>query len=112
MEQCGHTIEEVKTSMVKNVLQRRGLEGQHDRTIQRALCALRKKSEEKVLESDQRIESYFKDLNANNQYAVLLYSNNELIVPSAGEEFQEKNSKRQRAQGTMCEADKKWLQSD
>ena len=42
---------------------------------------MRGRSKQKVLESDQRVEDYIKNLNRNDQYGVVLYSNNELIVP-------------------------------
>ena len=40
-------------------------------------------TEEQILRSDQRIESFMKYLNQHNQFGVLLYSNGDLVVPGA-----------------------------
>ena len=38
--------------------------------------------EQSILEQDQQVEDYLQSLNRNGQYGVMLYSNNDLIVPS------------------------------
>ena len=64
-----------KFETVKARLQREGL--QSFRTAYRGLNVLKNKTIERITLSDQQIEGFFKVLNSEGHYAVILYSNNE-----------------------------------
>ncbi len=60
------------------------LHKQTKRTFLRAVENLNEKASQRILESEQILEDCIRYLNAEGQYAVLLHSNEELVVPGAG----------------------------
>jgi len=67
------------------MLEKHGIIPSQNRTVRRALTAISQKTKESIMHSDQKIEDYFKVLNHNGQYGVILYSNGELVVPDVEE---------------------------
>ena len=88
VKNTGQDVKSVKTESFLNTVRDEAFKKFHIHSVRRVLCDLRSRSKDKVLESDQKVESYVRDLNKNEQFAVVLYSTNELIVPgpSCGDE--------------------------
>ena len=82
-----------------------GLEKSHFRTLNRALAKLKNISSEKLLETDRKIESYIRYLNSNDQYGVLLYDTEELIVPECEEGHYKLCSLQTRPNPVFCSRD-------
>ena len=82
MKNNGKSVKDIKTKDVMTFLTNFGMDGVHRRTVDRIVSEVTCKSAEKVLESEQKIEDYVRYLNANEQYAVLLYDSGELVFPT------------------------------
>lgn len=84
LETSGLSIDYVKNTVIIQVLKERKFGMNHQLSAQRAIQALRGKSQEKLLEADQKLEDYIHHLNKNGQYGAVLYSNGDLVVPAQG----------------------------
>ena len=81
MDEFHQPLEDWTLCSIWNMLRGKEMPEKCDRTLRRVVNKMSHKTEQAVLESDQKVEDYVDQLNARGQFAVLLYSNGDLIVP-------------------------------